>query len=228
MKKALLVVAAGLMLLSGCNHIQTTLQCDVDPDEVFGQHYDAWDFQIWYALNENDEAFRAILSTMDIDSNVTILGYGLMVQNADTAAVMAKAIEACSNYIDRDTNVYMPVWQDNVDNTSTLLFTYGFAAPDMEEPLLYGTEVELAQAQHTGVSGNELAIVFNREAAERWAQITHDGIGRNVVIMLGADREGRVLSAPRIMGEVTGGRCSVTGDFSDDETCALAAILNNK
>lgn len=227
MKKIFLFLAVGVMLFAACKPREEGLQCNVDPDSVFGQHYVAWDFQIWYALNENDMAYNDLLSMMNIDSNVTVLGYGLKVPYSDKAAVMAEALKAVVNYIDNDTNSYMPVWQDDVDSTSTLFFAYGFEAPDMTLPVLDGTEVEKAKTYYGPSGAIEVAMVFNKDAAERWAQITRENLGRNVVVMLGADREGRVLTAPRIMGEITGGRCSVVG-LTVDEACALAKILNNK
>lgn len=223
MKKVFLFLAVGVLLFVGCKPRVT----DVDPDSVFGQHYTAWDFQVWSTLNDSDEAYAALLSMMDIDSNVTVLGYGLKVPFSAKAVVMTEALKAVVNYIDNDTNSYMPVWQDNVDSTSILFFIYGFDAPDMTLPILDGTEVVKAKTYYSQSGGIEVAMVFNNEATDRWARFTADNIGRNVIFMLGEDREGRVLSAPRIMCEITGGRCSVAG-LSVDEANALVKILNNK
>lgn len=223
MKKVFLFLAVGVLLFAGCKPRVS----DVDPDSVFGQHYTAWDFQVWSALNDSDEAYAALLSMMDIDSNVTVLGYGLKVPFSAKAVVMTEAIKAVVNYIDNDTNSYMPVWQDNVDSTSILFFIYGFDAPDMTLPILDGTEVVKAKTYYSQSGGIEVAMVFNNEAADRLARFTADNIGRNVVFMLGEDREGRVLSAPRIMCGITGGRCSVAG-LTVDEANALVKILNNK
>lgn len=223
MKKVFLFLAVGVLLFAGCKPRVS----DVDPDSVFGQHYTAWDFQVWSALNDSDEAYAALLSMMDIDSNVTVLGYGLKVPFSAKAVVMTEALKAVVNYIDNDTNSYMPVWQDNVDSTSILFFIYGFDAPDMTLPILDGTEVVKAKTYYSQSGGIEVAMVFNNEAADRLARFTADNIGRNVVFMLGEDREGRVLSAPRIMCGITGGRCSVAG-LTVDEAHALVKILNNK
>lgn len=223
MKKVFLFLAVGVLLFAGCKPRVS----DVDPDSVFGQHYTAWDFQVWSALNDSDEAYAALLSMMDIDSNVTVLGYGLKVPFSAKAVVMTQALKAVVNYIDNDTNSYVPVWQDNVDSTSILFFIYGFDAPDMTLPILDGTEVVKAKTYYSQSGGIEVAMVFNNEAADRLARFTADNIGRNVIFMLGQDREGRVLSSPRIMCEITGGRCSVAG-LTVDEAHALVKILNNK
>ena len=222
MKKVFLFLAMGVLLFAGCKPRET----EVNPDSVFGQHYDAFDFQIWFALNDSDEAYTDLISMMNVDSNVNVLGYGLQVQPTDADAVMTKALNAVMDYADIDTShAYMPVWQVNCDSTLLLFFTYGIGAPDTELPVLVGSEVEKAKTYYDK-SGVEVAMLFNKEAADRWAQITADNLGRNVVIMLGEDREGRVLSAPRIMGEITGGRCSVSG-LTVDEAKALTMILNN-
>ena len=76
MKKALLFIAMGMLLFAACKpkDKDVELRCDVNPDDVFGQQYTAWDFQVWSTLNDSDEAYAALLSMMDIDSNVTVLG----------------------------------------------------------------------------------------------------------------------------------------------------------
>lgn len=224
MKKTVLCLALGVLLFAGCKPRVT----DVDPDSVFGKHYTAWDFQILCALNDNDEAYTALLSMMDIDSNVNNLGYGLGVDPADSAKIMAKALDACGKYVDIDTlQSYLPVWQQTDYGMAILLFSYGIEAPDMTLPIFDGMDIKLARTYYDKAGGVEVAMVFDKEAAERLARFTADNIGRNVIFMLGDDREGRVLSAPRIMCGITGGRCSVAG-LTVDEANALVKILNNK
>ena len=224
MKRVFLFLAVGAMLFAGCN----PRVADVDPDSVFGQHYTALDFQVWSTLNGSDEAYAALLSTMGIDSIVDNIGYGLQAAPADMAAVMARALDACRDYVDMDTSrCYTPVWLQTDGCKPVLLFAYGFHDPDTEMPLFIGTEVDNARPYYDKAGGIEVAMVLNKEAADRWARFTADNIGRNVVFMLGQDCEGRVLSAPRIMCGITGGRCSVAG-LTVDEAHALVKILDNK
>lgn len=224
MKKVFIFLAVSVLLLAGCKSKVT----DVDPDSVFGQHFTAWDFQVWSTLNDSDEAYASMLSMMDIDSSVNNIGYGLQVHPADMAAVMAKAISACADYVDKDASQsYKPIWQQADDINPVLLFAYGFHEPDTEVPILIGSEVESARIYFDKAGGVEVAMVFNEEATNRWARFTADNIGRNVILMLGQDLEGRVLSAPRIMCGITGGRFSVAG-LTVDEANALVKILNNK
>lgn len=225
----LFIAVAGLIAMAGCKTQDSRIQCDVDPDSVFGEHYDAWDFQIWYVLNDSDSAYNTLLSMMNIDSSVSDLGFGLRVAPADTAAVMVKALDACMDYVDKvdALHAYIPVWLQDEVCMPILLFTYGIAAPDTETPILLGSEVASAKTYYDRSGAIEVAMTFKKEAADRWAQITDENIGRNVAIMLGEDREGRVLSAPMIMAQITGGRCSVSG-LSIDEACALAQILSER
>ena len=224
MKRVILLLAVGVMLFSGCKPMVT----DVDPDSVFGQHYTAWDFQVWSTLNDSDEAYAALLSMMGIDSSVNDIGYGLQVAHANMEAVMAKALDACGVYADIDTTqCYIPVLQQTDDVKPILLFAYGFHDPDTEIPILSGSEVENVRTYYDKAGSIEVSMVFNKDAADRWARFTADNIGRNVIFMLGQDREGMVLSAPRIMSGITYGRCSVAG-LSVDEAHALVKILNNK
>ena len=224
MKKVYLLFALGALLFAGCKPQET----DVDPDSVFGQHYTAWDFQVWSSLNDNDAAYRALLSMMDLDSNVNDIGYGLQVPHADTVAVMTKALNACMEYVGIDTSqCYLPVWQQSACGNPVLLFSYGFHAPDMELPVIMGADVESARTYYNRAGSIEVSIVLSKSAADEWAQFTAGNIGRNVIFMLGQDREGRVLSSPKIMSAITSGRCSVAG-LTVDEAHALVKILNNK
>ena len=150
MKKVLTLLAVGVMLFAGCKPRVT----DVDPDSVFGQHYTAWDFQVWSTLNDSDEAYAALLSMMDIDSSVNDIGYGLQVSPADTTEVMAKALDACRIYADIDTSqCYIPVWQQINDVKLVLLFAYGFNEPDTEMPILFGSEVKNARTYYDKAGG---------------------------------------------------------------------------
>ena len=53
MKNKLLVIAIASLTLAGCAYCvpverqPNLISCDVDPDEMFGAHYTAADFQIW-------------------------------------------------------------------------------------------------------------------------------------------------------------------------------------
>lgn len=75
--------------------------------------------------------------------------------------------------------------------------------------------------QEAGMSIPEVSMTMNAEGAKAWARLTKDNIGRQVAIIL----DGMVYSAPRVNDEITGGRSSITGQFSAQETKDLANVL---
>ena len=69
----------------------------------------------------------------------------------------------------------------------------------------------------------EVSMAMNAEGAKKWKRLTSDNIGKSVAIVL----DGYVYSYPTVQAEISGGRSSITGDFSLDEAKDLANILKS-
>ena len=221
------LAAAALMLFAGCKAKDVPLQCDVDPDEVFGQHYTAADFQLWYVLDANSETYHSMLNAMDVEDYEANqdFGMGLPVMANDTADIMVAAKVACEG-VD-SMHIYHPAWfsyPNEKQDVFYLAFLYGNNTPEGEYPLLDGSAIDNAKVTVNKIAGFETYFVFSGENADIWAKITGDGIGKCIAMTLGD----RILTAPRVNGQVTDGRCSVTGIPTQDEACALSTILNSK
>jgi SecD/SecF fusion protein len=67
----------------------------------------------------------------------------------------------------------------------------------------------------------EVSMAMNLAGAKKWQRLTADNIGRQVAIVL----DGYVYSAPVVQNEISGGRSSITGNFTIDEAKDLANIL---
>ena len=67
-----------------------------------------------------------------------------------------------------------------------------------------------------------ISMSMNSEAAQRWASITRANKGKCVAVVM----DNMVYSAPRVNSEITGGQSQITGNFTDAEADALAAILS--
>ncbi len=82
----------------------------------------------------------------------------------------------------------------------------------------------LGQNNTSGGLSNEavVAIDFNDEGAQIFADITRNHIGENLAIFL----DGEVISAPRINEEISGGKATISGNFTPDEAKSLAENLN--
>ncbi|MDP3556069.1 MAG: protein translocase subunit SecDF [Bacteroidota bacterium] len=67
-----------------------------------------------------------------------------------------------------------------------------------------------------------ISMSMNAEAAQKWATITGANVGKCVAVVM----DNMVFSAPRVNGAITGGNSQITGNFTDSEADALAAILS--
>jgi preprotein translocase subunit SecD/SecD/SecF fusion protein len=67
----------------------------------------------------------------------------------------------------------------------------------------------------------EVTMDLNSKAARAWASYTAANVGNNVAIVL----DGVVQSAPRVNEPITGGRTSITGNFTPEEAKNLKTVL---
>jgi SecD/SecF fusion protein len=74
-----------------------------------------------------------------------------------------------------------------------------------------------------GGSTAEVSMTMNSEGARIWARLTKDNTGRCIAIVL----DDNVYSAPRVKGEISGGRSSIEGNFDINEATDLANILKS-
>ena len=72
-------------------------------------------------------------------------------------------------------------------------------------------------------SSPEVSMSMNQEGAKLWKRLTAENIGRSVAIVL----DGYVYSFPTVQSEISGGRSSITGNFTVNEAKDLANILKS-
>ena len=89
--------------------------------------------------------------------------------------------------------------------------------------LLGGDCISDARQDFSNVGGNEISMTMNSEGANEWRKITGQNVGNFIAIVL----DDQVYSAPRVNGEIAGGRSSITGDFTLEEAKDLANILKS-
>ncbi|RPH31210.1 MAG: protein translocase subunit SecDF [Bacteroidales bacterium] len=71
--------------------------------------------------------------------------------------------------------------------------------------------------------GAEVTMAMNAEGARTWARLTGDNVDRCIAIVM----DNYVYSAPKVNGEISGGRSSITGGFSISEAKDLANVLKS-
>lgn len=91
-------------------------------------------------------------------------------------------------------------------------------------------QLDASHVRLVGVVGSEasdqpgslrIALTLTQEGAARFAQITRDGKGRRLAILLG----GQLWTAPLIREEITGGTLEISGNFTEGEAKALADAI---
>jgi SecD/SecF fusion protein len=87
--------------------------------------------------------------------------------------------------------------------------------------VLDGRVVVDAKQDFTDRAGNEISMSMNQEGAQQWAKITEQNKGRCIAIVL----DNLVYSYPTVNDAITGGRSSITGQFSIEEAKDLANLL---
>lgn len=91
-------------------------------------------------------------------------------------------------------------------------------------PPLDGDVITDARSEFDKNSGSaEVSMGMNADGAKIWARLTKNNIGNFIAIVL----DDYVYSAPRVNGEITGGRSSISGDFTVNEAKDLANILKS-
>ncbi|QQL50696.1 protein translocase subunit SecDF [Mucilaginibacter ginkgonis] len=97
--------------------------------------------------------------------------------------------------------------------------------PVLSGEVITDANSDINQAQ----GGYEVTMDMNSEGAEKWREVTAAAAGsptnendnRSIAIVL----DDNVVSAPRVSNEISGGRSSISGNFSQEETKDLANIL---
>ncbi|MEG0725113.1 MAG: protein translocase subunit SecDF [Mucinivorans sp.] len=110
------------------------------------------------------------------------------------------------------------------DKTNTIYALYAIKGSSDGKAPLDGGAVEDATGEHAQQgSESEVSMVMNAAGAKTWARLTSDNIGGYIAIVL----DNYVYSCPRVNGEITGGRSSITGGFSITEAKDLANVLKS-
>ncbi|MGQ1888940.1 protein translocase subunit SecDF [Thermophagus sp. OGC60D27] len=90
-------------------------------------------------------------------------------------------------------------------------------------PPLEGDAVSNARAVTNQQGSYEIEMAMNSEGAKTWARLTKANIKKSIAIVL----DGYVYSFPTVQNEITGGRSSITGDFTPQEAKDLANVLQS-
>ncbi len=86
---------------------------------------------------------------------------------------------------------------------------------------LDGKFITNASRDVSQTGGNEIVMQMSSDGAAIWQRLTAKNIKKPIAIVL----DSKVYSAPVVQNEISGGRSSITGDFSAKEALDMANIL---
>jgi len=86
------------------------------------------------------------------------------------------------------------------------------------EVAISNRDLTRAYVERTSEGKPGVGIILTEEGALKLARLTKSHIGENVAIIL----DGRVMSVPKIMAEITEGRAIIHGEFTEESAGSLA------
>jgi preprotein translocase subunit SecD len=107
-------------------------------------------------------------------------------------------------------------WSQDFDKSSICL--YALKTGEGNGPIITGTDVESAVCTQ-----DRITIKLKSIAAGVFAEATKRNLGSALAILL----DDKVISAPRVMSEITGGEIEISGRFTKFEAGYIAALINN-
>jgi len=89
---------------------------------------------------------------------------------------------------------------------------------------LSGSDIESFEVNQDAKGRNHsVKFRFRKPAIQVWSDVTRNNLGKAIAIVL----DGKVLFAPVVQSEITGGNCEISGDFTRTEVCFIAALGNS-
>ena len=97
----------------------------------------------------------------------------------------------------------------------------GGTIPVQKRVMVEGEDLIDAQNAFDQNGQPDVNFRFNLRGGQRFGQVTSENVGRLFAIVL----DGKVISAPRILGPITGGSGQITGSFTVEQADNLAVLL---
>jgi len=70
----------------------------------------------------------------------------------------------------------------------------------------------------------EISIVLTKEGAQKFYMLTKENIGKTIAIVI----DKKIISAPKVVTEIKGGKLNISGDFSENEIDEMIEKLKGK
>lgn len=113
-------------------------------------------------------------------------------------------------------------WNQNTDSSEACLYALKMDSP--KAALIAKSDIKSVKfSQAKASKNNEIEIQLKESAIALWANATKHNINNAIAIVL----DNNVIAAPIVRSEINGGRCIITGNFTQAEAKYIAALANN-
>ena len=114
------------------------------------------------------------------------------------------------------------VWNNTFEDSEVCL--YALKLVDGKGVILNGADIESFKISHDSKRNqDDLNFSFKKSVIPVWADITKRNIGNAIAMVL----DGKVIFAPVVRDEITGGNCTVSGGFTTAQVKYIVAIGSN-
>lgn len=114
------------------------------------------------------------------------------------------------------------VWSNPFDETNICL--YALKLEKGKNPIAVGNDIDNYKTGYDSNSKQDfINFSFKKPAIPLWAEITKRNIGSAIAILL----DGKVIFAPVVQDEISGGNCWLTGGFTTSHLKYIVAIGSN-
>ena len=111
---------------------------------------------------------------------------------------------------------------DMIGKTALMEFKIQSSDGTLGPTLLTGGALKSSSVSYDNLGRPQIAFEMTLEGAKTFAEITRNNVGKQLAITM----DGEVQTAPRINGEIAGGRGVITGNYTVEEAKNTAALLN--
>jgi hypothetical protein len=223
--RTLLILFIGVILVASCKNQEEDTRKYPPADLVFYETYTQQEFQKYWmaaidALREPDtsqtiqlKGFSGIDLTQLIQPGGDVcLGY-VAPENQHRVAELL-TLEKVRNCFPKDAAI---LWSWNAEEVYELngnYYSLYVVHKNGIQPRLTGKDLEDAELdEDPNTRSINILLTMNEKGTEKWAKMTSDNLEKIIVMSI----NGSVLSAPRVMGTITGGETQISGDFTLDK-----------
>ncbi|MGY5352307.1 protein translocase subunit SecDF [Wenyingzhuangia sp. IMCC45533] len=185
---------------------------DNDIDELLG---DVENDSIKAANSKTVSLFTYLQPTGQPSS---VIGYAKVKDTAKVNAYLNK--KEVRNLLTGDFKYTKFLW--DAKSTDDVLPLYAIKSNRKDEAPIEGDVISDASQQFDQLGANpEVSMTMNGNGTKLWAKMTGNNVGKFVAVVL----DDYVYTAPRVNDAITGGRTSISGNFTIEEATDLANVL---